>query len=94
MLSKGITSENNRNYGIDLLRIICMIMIVFMHLISHSDLIDSIGFLSFKYEAIRLVGSSFMICAATSSAVLFKIFRKASTLSLKRAVILSSALFA
>ena len=58
-----------RNYGIDLLRIVSMIMIVFLHLVSHSDLMESIGFLSTKYEAVRFV-DTFMGCAVDSFALI------------------------
>ena len=51
--------ENNslkaRNYGIDLLRIICMLMIVMLHLLGPGGILGKSPFLSLKYEVLWFV---------------------------------------
>ena len=43
--------DQSRNYGIDLLRIVCMVMIVVLHLLGIGGIIDSTKMFSLKYEA-------------------------------------------
>ena len=45
----------NRNYGIDLLRIICMYMIVVLHLLGSADIVEYLPLCSLEYEVVWLV---------------------------------------
>lgn len=42
--------NRNRNYGVDLLRIIATFMICILHMLKRGGIIDNTGFMSFEYE--------------------------------------------
>lgn len=42
--------NQKRNYGIDLLRIVAMLMIITLHVLKHGGIIDNLNTISWKYE--------------------------------------------
>lgn len=51
-----------RNYGIDFLRMISMIMIVMLHTLGHGGILRSVSFLSVHYQIAWLLGSDCLRC--------------------------------
>ncbi len=53
---------NDRNYGIDLLRILSMMGIIILHVLGHGGILDNLDFLSVKYAILWFVEIS-VFCA-------------------------------
>ena len=58
-----------RNYGIDLLRIVCMIMVPVLHVLGHGGLLGGSEFLSIKYELIWFLEAA-AFCAVNCYALI------------------------
>lgn len=61
--------NNKRNIGIDLLRIVCMMMVVTLHVLGHGGIMNATEMFSTKYETIWLL-EIFCICAVDCYAII------------------------
>ena len=67
-------NENNRNYGIDALRILLMYMIVLGHLYAHTNIRNAVDFLSLKWISIW-VPQSITVCAVNAFIIITGYFQ-------------------
>ncbi|MBE6782107.1 MAG: acyltransferase [Ruminococcaceae bacterium] len=51
-MEKSILKNSSRNYGLDLLRIVSMLMIIVFHILGHGGLLNALSPLSINYEII------------------------------------------
>ena len=61
-------SQTTRNYGIDLLKIVSMLMVIILHILGHGGMLKKVPFLSAKYEMLWLLEIS-CFCAVNCYAL-------------------------
>ncbi|MDE6723424.1 MAG: hypothetical protein K2J55_04430, partial [Eubacterium sp.] len=62
-------TASKRNYGIDLLRIVCMIMVPVLHVLGHGGLLEGAEILSVKYEFVWFLEAA-AFCAVNCYALI------------------------
>ncbi len=64
MVEKGMTGvhSSNRNYGVDLLRLVAMFMVLCLHVYGHGGILEKLPQFSAKYDAVWLIECLCICC--------------------------------